>query len=165
MIAVQQTIDFSRGRSGRRRMVTRGSKPVEAAAGRVPRVAKLMALAIRFEGLVRDGEVSDQSELARLAHVTQPRKNGSLAPVLRGEGWGEGQSGESEVVLPSLLPQSGIVQIMNLLHLPPDIQESLLFLPRVTSGKAPIHEKLLRPIAAEIDWGKQREMSARLKRA
>ncbi len=54
--------------------------------------------------------------------------------------------------------QPRMTQIMNLLHLTPDIQESLLFLPRVTSGKAAIHEKLLRPIAAEIDWGKQREM-------
>ena len=45
-----------------------------------------------------------------------------------------------------------------------DAQESLLFLPRITSGKAAIHEKLLRPIAAEIDWGKQREMWAGLKR-
>ncbi len=34
----------------------------------------------------------------------------------------------------------------------------VLFLPRVESGRAPIHEKSLRPIAAEIDWGTQREM-------
>lgn len=41
--------------------------------GRVPRIAKLMALAIRFDKLLRDGVVANQSELARLAHVTQPR--------------------------------------------------------------------------------------------
>jgi len=46
------------------------------------------------------------------------------------------------------------------LHLAPDIQESLLELPPVRSGKPKITEKLLRPIAAEIDWGKQREMWA-----
>jgi predicted RecB family nuclease len=45
---------------------------------------------------------------------------------------------------------------MNLLHLAPDIQEELLFLPRVTEGRDTIHEKLLRPIAAEVDWAKQR---------
>jgi len=39
-----------------------------------------------------------------------------------------------------------------------------LFLPPVKSGRAPIHEKLLRPIVAGIDWGKQREMWAGLKR-
>jgi hypothetical protein len=32
-----------------------------------------MALAIRFERLINDGVIVDQSELARLAHVTQPR--------------------------------------------------------------------------------------------
>ncbi len=32
-----------------------------------------MALAIRFDQLLREGKVADQSELARLGHVTQPR--------------------------------------------------------------------------------------------
>jgi DNA-binding transcriptional regulator YdaS (Cro superfamily) len=32
-----------------------------------------MALAIRFDRLLQDGVVANQSELARLAHVTQPR--------------------------------------------------------------------------------------------
>ncbi len=96
----------------------------KALIGRVPRVSRLMALAIKFEGLIKNGIVADQSELARLAHVTQPR----------------------------------MTQIMNLLHLAPDIQEQLLFLPGVTSGRDTIHEKLLRPIAAEAPWRKQRGM-------
>jgi hypothetical protein len=128
MIALRQKIKFGRVRAGRRRI----EKPTPApkvSDGRVPRVAKLMALAIRFEGLIRDGQVLDQSELARLAHVTQPR----------------------------------MTQIMNLLHLAPDIQESLLELPPVRSGKATITERLLRPIAAEVAWGKQREMWGRLR--
>jgi hypothetical protein len=86
-------------------------------------------LAIRFDRLLREGEIADQTELARLAHVTQPR----------------------------------MTQIMNLLHLAPDIQESLLELPPVRSGKATITERLLRPIAAEVAWGKQREMWGRLR--
>lgn len=32
-----------------------------------------MALAIRFEQLIRDGVVADQAELARLSHVTRAR--------------------------------------------------------------------------------------------
>ena len=44
-----------------------------ATPGRVPRVAKLMALAIKFDGLLRDGTVSSQTELAALAHVTHQR--------------------------------------------------------------------------------------------
>ncbi|MDB5322195.1 MAG: hypothetical protein JWN40_3826 [Phycisphaerales bacterium] len=42
-------------------------------AGRVPRIARLMALAIRFEDLVRRGEVQDYADLARLGHVTRAR--------------------------------------------------------------------------------------------
>jgi hypothetical protein len=38
-----------------------------------PRVARLMALAIRCEGLVREGTVRDYAELARLGQVTRAR--------------------------------------------------------------------------------------------
>jgi len=39
----------------------------------VPRIAKLMALAIRFDQLIRDGVVKDQAELARLGQVSRAR--------------------------------------------------------------------------------------------
>ena len=97
------------------------SKPPVAV---VPRISKLMALAIHFERLLRDGEVSDVKELARLCHVTQPR----------------------------------ISQILALNMLAPEIQEELLFLPEVTAGRPAVQERMLRPIAAEPDWGRQREM-------
>jgi hypothetical protein len=42
-------------------------------AGRVPRLARLLALAIRFEELVRTGEVRDYATLARLGHVSRAR--------------------------------------------------------------------------------------------
>ena len=93
-------------------------------AGRIPRVSKLMALAIRFDRLLREGKIADQSELARLAHVTQPR----------------------------------MTQIMNLLHLAPDIQEALLHLPIVESGRDAITERDLRPIVRLRDWQSQRDM-------
>tara|TARA_R110002096_G_scaffold421247_1_gene626792 strand:+ start:507 stop:689 length:183 start_codon:yes stop_codon:yes gene_type:complete len=51
-----------------------------------------------------------------------------------------------------------MTRIMNLLHLAPSIQGQLLFLPRLITGRDPIHQKLLRPIAAEMDWGRQRGM-------
>lgn len=41
--------------------------------GRIPRITRLMALAIKFEGYVRDGVVKDYAELARLGHVTRAR--------------------------------------------------------------------------------------------
>ena len=99
-----------------------------ASDGRVPRISRLMALAIHCDEMIRGGEVADQTELARLLHVSQPR----------------------------------MTQIMNLLHLAPNIQEELLFLPRTVSGREPIHEKLLRPIAAEMDWGRQRGIWERI---
>jgi hypothetical protein len=105
-----------------------GDAPARDVPARLPRIAKLMALAIRFEGLVRDGVVADYAELARLGHVTRARMS----------------------------------QIMSLLHLAPDLQETLLFLPRVASGKDPITERDLRPIAATPDWRKQRAMWAEL---
>lgn len=102
--------------------MSRTPSQTTAPLGRVPRISRLMALAIRFDGLVREGKVGDFSELARLARVTQPR----------------------------------MTQIMNLTHLAPDIQEELLFLPLVTEGKDPIHERMLRPICAQISWASQR---------
>ena len=51
-----------------------------------------------------------------------------------------------------------ITQIMNLLNLAPDIQEAILFLPRTVKGRDPIREKDIRPIAAVLDWRKQRKI-------
>jgi hypothetical protein len=41
--------------------------------GNVPRISKLMALAIRFDRVVRRGEVRDYADLARLGYVTRAR--------------------------------------------------------------------------------------------
>jgi hypothetical protein len=56
--------------STRRRSV---SANMQATRERVPRVAKLMALAIQFDQLIRDGVVADQAELARRGRVTRAR--------------------------------------------------------------------------------------------
>ena len=123
MITVKRKVKLNREAVGRRRS---GDAPVttRVEAGRIPRISRLMAVAIRLERMLRTGEVADLTELARLGHVTQPRMS----------------------------------QILNLTLLAPDIQEELLFLPRVTAGKAAVHERMLRPIAAETDWAKQRAM-------
>jgi len=42
-------------------------------AGRVPRIARLMALALRFEQLIRSGAARDYAELARLGQVSRAR--------------------------------------------------------------------------------------------
>jgi hypothetical protein len=47
--------------------------PLELPPGRVPRVARLMALAIKLDQLVRQGLVRDYAALARLGHVSRAR--------------------------------------------------------------------------------------------
>jgi hypothetical protein len=39
----------------------------------IPRIARLMALAIRFEGLLREKKIRDYAELARRGRVTRAR--------------------------------------------------------------------------------------------
>lgn len=71
-LEVSGTLHFARrGRGGRREGLA-GAKPAPV-PGRVPRVARLMALALKFEGLVREGVVADYAELARLGQVTRAR--------------------------------------------------------------------------------------------
>ena len=55
----------------------RGRRPGPTAAvantGKLPRVTRLMALAIKFDGLIREGVVRDLADLARLGFVTRAR--------------------------------------------------------------------------------------------
>jgi len=111
-----------RGR-GRAASEQPGSAPTPL-SGRIPRVARLMALALRFDALVREGSVSTQADLAAVGHVTRAR----------------------------------VTQIMNLLHLAPDLQEAILDLPPVRAGRDPITEHDLRSIAAEVEWAAQRNL-------
>jgi DNA invertase Pin-like site-specific DNA recombinase len=57
-----------------------------------------------------------------------------------------------------------VSQIMNLLHLAPDIQEQVLFLPLVDGGHDPILLRQLQPLAATLDWDRQRRKWLRLAR-
>lgn len=123
-IALECNLHVERRGRGGRKMIRDGQKPSPQPPGRVPRVARLMALAIRYDGLIRAGEVRDYAELARLAHVTRAR----------------------------------ITQIMNLRLLAPDIQEAILFLPRVDAGRDPIHLRRLQLIALTLDWWTQRKL-------
>ena len=72
-VAAEYTIHFQHGNRGRKRMVA-GVVPASVErVGRTPRVAKLMALAIRIEGLVQRGEIRDYADVARLGKVTRAR--------------------------------------------------------------------------------------------
>ena len=124
MMRLERPIVLQREISGHKRIRREPEEKLEVEPGRIPRVSRLMALALHFEGMLQNGDASDQSSLARTMQITQPR----------------------------------MTQIMNLLHLAPDIQEAILFLPRTIKGDDPIHEKMLRPLTAETNWRKQREM-------
>jgi len=107
-----------------------GSAP-DVPAGRVPRIARLMALAIRCDRLIRDGVIANQSELADFGRIITAR----------------------------------MTQIMSLLILAPDIQEWILFLPRIEHGRDVVKETDIRQIASTLDWCKQRRMWAKLRHA
>jgi hypothetical protein len=121
----EHSVRFKRGRYSRK-VIEEGppSAEPEQDPGRVPRISRLMALAIRFDRLIQAGEIADQAELARMGHVTRAR----------------------------------VTQIMNLLQLAPDIQEEILFMPRTVTGRSVVGEHHVRPIAAVLDWRKQRRM-------
>ena len=72
MITIERKVHFGHGRRTRKELRDGDAAP-EPPEGRVPRVARLMALAIRLDGLIRDGVVVDQAEIARLCHVTRAR--------------------------------------------------------------------------------------------
>ena len=56
------------------------------------------------------------------------------------------------------MTRARISQILSLLCLAPDLQEALLFLPPTQRGRDPIILADLMPLAATIDWRKQRRL-------
>ena len=121
-LTIEHCVSFQRRSRGRKELCLRAAQP--ATPGRVPRVARLLALALRFEQLVQSRAVPSYAELAALGHITRAR----------------------------------MTQVMSLLHLSPDIQEQVLFLPRTDHGRDPIQLAQLRPIAAVPDWRLQRNL-------
>src|SRR5689334_20405049 len=97
-------VKFTPVTKGRKTLGVHQESPAPAEQGRIRRVARLTAVALNIEGMIREGEVKDYAELARLGRVTRAR----------------------------------ISQIMSLLNLATDIQEAVLFLPRIDRGREPI---------------------------
>jgi len=73
MISATRKVRFVRRPDKSRAIVAASATPRVVEPGRVPRISRLMSLAIHFDRLIREGKVANLSELARLAHVTQPR--------------------------------------------------------------------------------------------
>ena len=68
-------VHFRRGSKGRVEMKAgRQAMPTAPSpTGRIPKISRLMALAIKFDGMLARGAVKDYAELARLGHVTRAR--------------------------------------------------------------------------------------------
>ena len=73
-ISIKKEVYFTRGLHTRK--VMQDSPPPEPSPvpeGRIPRISRLMALAIRFDRLIKEGEITDQADLARLGNVSRAR--------------------------------------------------------------------------------------------
>lgn len=125
MTTVTRKVDFAV--KGKRKSERKEEEPL----GRVPRISKLMALAIRYEQMLNDGVVQSQTELAELLHVSQPR----------------------------------MTQIVNMLHLSPEIQEEILFLAEVEEGRDAVTERDLRGVVTCLHWDQQRKVWCHLTKA
>jgi DNA invertase Pin-like site-specific DNA recombinase len=94
----------------------------------VPRISRLLALALKMEQMIQEGTAKNYCELAHLGHVSAAR----------------------------------ITQVMNLLHLAPDIQEEIL------AGNMPedrLRESVVRKLSTVILWSEQRDRWHSLLRA
>lgn len=72
-LTVECEVHFAyKGRRGPKELQP-GPMPVRVEVARVPRVSRLMALALKFEAMIERGEVRDYADLARLGRVTRAR--------------------------------------------------------------------------------------------
>ena len=71
---VECAVHFRRRGRGSRKQLRAGQEPfLPATPGRVPRVARLMALAIHLDGLVRSRQIKNYAAIAEYGHVTRAR--------------------------------------------------------------------------------------------
>ena len=74
MLTVESKVHFEIGRRSHKQLQTGvRPEPPAIAEGTVPRVARLMALAIRMDHLLREGVAKNYSDLATLGAVTRAR--------------------------------------------------------------------------------------------
>lgn len=109
-------------RPPRARQNSRAHAAADPAPRQLPRITRLMALAIKLENLVCEHPDLTHRDLARLGHVSATR----------------------------------LTQVLNLLHLAPDLQERLLRLEPNPKGREHIHESALRRLSGLYDWRLQR---------
>lgn len=78
-LKIERAVHFGRRGHGARKELRAGPAPKQLPPGRVPRVARLLALALKFEGQLRSGEIATANEVARLGRVTHARVSQVMA--------------------------------------------------------------------------------------
>ena len=108
---VQCTVHFEREARGRKRLEPGAEESAPLPPGRVPRLARFLALALRLEAQLRRGVLKDCAEVARVGHVTRARVSQTLTLVNLAPDLQEAilflprtQRGRDRVILSDVLP-------------------------------------------------------------
>ena len=119
--AVNRWRSFARGERHHRSETSTAARAAQITGQpAMPRVSRLLALALKMEQMIQEGTAKNYSELAHLGRVSASR----------------------------------ISQVMNLLHLAPDIQEEILL------GNTPkdwLRESAVRKLSGVVLWSEQRD--------
>lgn len=73
MLTAKHKLEFKTGKRSAKTIVEAGTQPEQPTPARLPRITKMMALAIRLDHLIKSGQVTDQAELARVGYVSRAR--------------------------------------------------------------------------------------------
>lgn len=80
-LTITKSVHFRSMKRGRKE-IREGAAEPQPTLGSVPRVSRLLAMALRMDELCRSGEVADYAELARLALVTRARMTQIMSLLL-----------------------------------------------------------------------------------
>ena len=72
MIKVKRKVAFQ-GEVHKRREAAKAARVNLTQSGRIPRIAKLVALASRMQSMIESGEVESFQQLAEIGRISQPR--------------------------------------------------------------------------------------------
>jgi hypothetical protein len=73
MLTAKHKLEFKSGKRTAKTIVEASTQTEQPTPVRLPRITKMMALAIRLNHLIKSGQVTDQAELARVGHVSRAR--------------------------------------------------------------------------------------------
>ena len=81
MIKVKRKIAFQ-GEAHKRRDAAKAATVKIAQSGRIPRIAKLVALASRMQSMIESGQVESFQQLAEIGRISQPRMTQIMSLLL-----------------------------------------------------------------------------------